>query len=229
MKNLCFWLFHILIISNVSLFAQQNNLQGAYKMKQGDVNALWLFADGYTSMIYYHDKVYMYTTGGPFALENNSITIETEYHDQDSTLIGQSVQHRFTVDDGNLRDSDGNEWVKQDAKDQGLDGLWRITGRMQQGEMGQIQRGDRKTIKLLIDGYFQWIAINPARRGFYGTGGGEYTFQDGRYAEHILFFSRDNTRIGTSLQFEGEVKGKEWHHTGLSSTGNKIYEIWTRE
>jgi len=80
-----------------------------------------------------------------------------------------------------------------------------------------------------VDGHFQWIAINPAEKGFYGTGGGHYAFQNGKYSEHILFFSRDNTRVGALLTFDGEIKDSDWHHSGRSSKGDPIYEIWSRD
>lgn len=76
---------------------------------------------------------------------------------------------------------------------------------------------------------FQWAAINPETKEFFGTGGGTYTFVNGKYTENIEFFSRDNSRVGASLSFKGEVKDGQWHHSGNSSTGNPIYEIWSRE
>jgi hypothetical protein len=50
---------------------------------------------------------------------------------------------------------------------------------------------------------------------------------DGKYTEKIEFFSRDNNRVGAELSFEAEVKGKEWIHSGKSSKGDPIKEIWT--
>jgi hypothetical protein len=45
----------------------------------------------------------------------------------------------------------------------------------------------------------------------------------------VEFFSRDPQRVGRSLTFDYELKNGDWHHRGQSSTGNKIYEIWTRQ
>jgi hypothetical protein len=58
-------------------------------------------------------------------------------------------------------------------------------------------------------------------------GGGTYTAKDGKYIENITFFSRDDSRVGASLDFNYEVIDGEWHHSGLSSKGDPIYEIWT--
>jgi hypothetical protein len=110
-----------------------------------------------------------------------------------------------------------------------LAGIWRITSRMQDGKVTPIhQTGARQTYKILSGTRFQWAAINPETKEFSGTGGGTYTFSNGKYTENIDFFSRDSSRVGASLSFEGKLENGEWHHSGLSSKGDKIYEIWSR-
>ena len=88
--------------------------------------------------------------------------------------------------------------------------------------------GKSTLMKILSGTRFQWIAYNTETKEFFGTGGGTYTFVDGKYTEHIEFFSRDSTRVGASLSFDGKVEGNNWHHSGLSSRGEPIHEIWTR-
>ena len=61
-----------------------------------------------------------------------------------------------------------------------------------------------------------------------GTGGGDYTTVDGTYTENIAFFSRDNSRVGASLNFTYSLKKGDWHHSGLSSKGEPIYEVWSQ-
>jgi hypothetical protein len=99
---------------------------------------------------------------------------------------------------------------------------------MMNGSLQTITPGARRTIKLLTGTRFQWIAINSETKEFFGTGGGTYTFENGKYTEHIEFFSRDSTRVGASLSFDGKVEGNNWHHSGLSSKGEPINEVWTR-
>ena len=82
-------------------------------------------------------------------------------------------------------------------------------------------------MKILSGTRFQWIAYNTETKEFLGTGGGTYTTEDGKYTENIEFFSRDATRVGTSLAFTFEIKDSNWHHSGLSSKGEPIYEIWS--
>jgi hypothetical protein len=62
-----------------------------------------------------------------------------------------------------------------------------------------------------------------------GTGGGTYTFANGKYTEHIEFFSRDSSRVGAALTFDGKLENGDWHHSGLSSKGDPIYEVWSRK
>lgn len=76
---------------------------------------------------------------------------------------------------------------------------------------------------------FQWVAYDTAAKSFSGTGGGTYTFENGKYTETIEYHSKNSARVGAVLPFEYEIKGKKWDHSGLSSTGNPIREIWTRQ
>lgn len=57
--------------------------------------------------------------------------------------------------------------------------------------------------------------------------GGTYSAVKGIYTENITFFSRDNSRVGAELSFEFAVKNGDWHHSGKSSKGDPIYEIWS--
>jgi len=115
------------------------------------------------------------------------------------------------------------------SKPQDLDGQWLFATRGP--DEGQKRRGEantRKTLKFLKEGRFQWIAYDTEGFQFKGTGGGSYTSQNGKYKEHIEFFSRDNNRVGAPLEFNYEVKGNDWHHTGKNSKGEPMYEIWSK-
>ena len=103
-----------------------------------------------------------------------------------------------------------------------------MSGRYNNGEF-RTRNTDlpRKTMKILIDGFFQWIAFNTETFKFSGSGGGEYETLDGKYIEIIQYFSRDDSRVGAELDFNYEVKNKDWYHSGFSSKGNPINEVWT--
>ena len=120
-------------------------------------------------------------------------------------------------------------WKRVDDGEAPLTGAWQIRERMgQDGNMHEMRPGPRKTIKILSGTRFQWTAMNTETKEFFGCGGGTYTFEEGKYTENIEFFSRDNSRVGANLSFEGRVEGDDWHHSGKSSRGNPIKEIWHR-
>lgn len=213
---------------SISLSAQQKSLYGVYHAIKNDLNTLWLCTDDYISINHYKDKEYIGTSGGTYTFDGKKLSIKLEYNDLKPDSVGLVKTINIQINDKSIL-ADGLNLTKQVNKKQDLDGLWRITGRKSGEKLNTIARGDRKTIKLLVDGYFQWIAINPAEKGFYGTGGGKYTFKDGKYMEEIVFFSRDNSRVGHQLNFEGALKEGAWHHSGKSSKGDPIYEIWDRD
>ncbi len=112
-------------------------------------------------------------------------------------------------------------------KSQDLDGAWLFATRGP--DEGQERRGDenpRKTLKFLQNGRFQWIAYNTDTFEFFGTGGGSFSSEDGKYIENIDFFSRDDSRVGATLEFDYELNDGDWHHTGKNSKGEPLYEIW---
>lgn len=222
------YLFFIVLLTLGCNKSTLKSVEGVYKSEKGDVHQLWILEDGYSSRIDFKDNEYLSTQGGTFVLEGNKLKIHKEFDDLDPEKIGETEAHIVEFTGMDFIDEDGIKWVKQPTKKQDLDGLWEITGRMQEGEVVTIhQTGTRKTLKLLKDGYFQWMAIDPGTKKFFGTGGGRYTFEDGKYTEHIEFFSRDNSRVGAALEFDGELKDGDWHHSGKSSKGDPIYEVWS--
>lgn len=228
MKKITLYLFSILLLPFISLGQKSENLQGAFLSSVDNKQILWLFVDKYFSQIVYSENKYIATKGGPFTFDGKQLNVHLEYDDEDPTQVGTNLVISVRKNQENLKQ--GQElFERQASKQQALDGLWRITGRQQGATRQEIQRGDRKTIKILVDGYFQWIAINPAQKGFYGTGGGLYSFINSTYTEHILFFSRDNSRVGNELNFNGEIIDGAWHHHGKSSKGDPIHEIWSRD
>ena len=122
-----------------------------------------------------------------------------------------------------------DSWIKSFGKPIDLNGKWLMAGRINdKGEKRRDISKPRKTMKFLKDGNFQWIAFNTETFQFFGSGGGTYSAKNGVYTENIQFFSRNNNSVGKILPFNYSLKGVDWHHTGKSSKGNPIYEIWTK-
>jgi len=122
-----------------------------------------------------------------------------------------------------------DSWIKSFGKPIDLNGKWLMAGRItDEGEKRRDISKPRKTMKFLKDGNFQWIAFNTETFQFFGSGGGTYSAKNGIYTENIEFFSRNNNSVGKILPFNYSLKGVDWHHSGKSSKGNSIYEIWTK-
>jgi hypothetical protein len=209
-------------------------LAGAWQLKGAGAEHVLLFMDGYYTHTTYDKaaKRFLQTRGGTYTWQNNRLTVHYEFDTGDSAQVGRDVSYTAQVKGGRLAtDATGTEegWSRLDEGAAPLAVLWTITARQQEGKLQAIhQRGTRKTVKILTGTRFQWAAIDPGTKQFMGTGGGTYTFRDGKYTEQIEFFSRDSSRVGSTLTFDGRLEGGDWHHSGLSSRGDAIYEVWSR-
>ncbi|QNA43128.1 membrane or secreted protein [Lacibacter sediminis] len=225
-------LFLLFFMSSHHSFAQ-TSIEGAWTKQEGSFNITLLFQDGYYSYTKYDvaNKVFSFTKGGSYKADGNKLSITYLFHTAEKEKVSSSETMEMLIDKQTLSlSANGTKEVYSRVDDSkgALGGHWLITGRMNNGNMQTITPGARRTIKLLTGTRFQWIAINIETKEFFGTGGGSYSFVNGKYTENIEFFSRDSTRVGASLSFDGKVEGNNWHHSGLSSRGEPIHEIWTK-
>ena len=162
---------------------------------------------------------FILTRGGYYnKTETNIIKVNLEFN---SNFFKDSIK-LFEIE---KKDS----WTKSFGKPIDLNGKWLMAGRINvEGEKKKKISKLRKTMKFLKDGNFQWIAFNTETFQFFGSGGGTYSAKNGIYKENIQFFSRNNSSVGRILPFNYSLKGVDWHHSGKSSKGNPIYEIWTK-
>lgn len=207
---------------------------GTWEISNGDDRKVLMIRDNYFSISHFNvnTKQFFHSFGGTFQFDGQKATVLIEFDTKKTNNIGTKHVVPFvnTIDKLTFSLLDyGTAWKQTDKGDAALAGNWRISGRMEGGNMNSIPKRDRKTLKLLTGNRFQWMAINPVTKEFFGTGGGTYTFVDGKYTETIEFFSRDSTRVGASLQFDGRVEGDNWYHSGKSSKGDDLNEVWSRE
>ncbi|MHA4847094.1 hypothetical protein ACX0G7_23205 [Flavitalea antarctica] len=207
--------------------------KGAWALKENGGEQVVVFIDNYFTHTAYSTsaKKFVSTQGGKYRVDGNKIVVNFEFSTVDKNLVGTEASFNYSIQGNTLNtDITGTRasWAKVDDGTGALAGNWQITGRMQGDKMNEMKPGARKTIKILTGTRFQWAAINTETREFSGTGGGTYTFKDGKYTENIVFFSRDSSRVGASLSFEGSVENGKWIHKGLSSRGEKIHEVWSR-
>ena len=162
---------------------------------------------------------FILTRGGYYnKTETNIIKVNLEFN---SNFLKDSLK-LFQIE---KKDS----WIKSFGKPIDLNGKWLMAGRItDEGEKRRDISKPRKTMKFLKNGNFQWIAFNTETFQFFGSGGGTYSSKNGIYTENIQFFSRNNNSVGKILPFNYSLKGVDWHHSGKSSKGDPIYEIWTK-
>ncbi|KAA6440214.1 hypothetical protein FEM33_06315 [Dyadobacter flavalbus] len=220
----------------VSAYAFGQVPKGAWKSQEptGSTSTL-IVADNYLSIASYSvgNKYFERAEGGPFTMNGNKMTYTPEFNSADTAKVGIPVEFTVTIKSGilTLRYEEAMVWMRvDDAASAPMAGAWHITERAAEGgELVKIhQEGTRKTLKLLSATRFQWFAIDPAVKGFYATGGGTYKVQDGKYTENIQFFSKDNNRVGSSLKFDHKLENGRWDHSGKSSDGKPVHEIWEK-
>jgi len=190
----------------------------------------------FISMFNVETKEFYGSQGGMVELLGNTVKYRVEFHTTDANEIGKEYEIIADLKRNKMTTTVEIDGIKESAVYKRIDdgnsdlaGSWRITDRMRDGEMQAMRLGSRKTIKMITGTRFQWVAFDPESKRFSGTGGGTVTIENGKYTEHIEFFSRNADRVGASLTFDYVVDGDKWTHSGFSSSGNPIKEIWTRQ
>lgn len=225
----------LFIFAHLALHAQQ--LKGVYMAKEeleGTIITHELkFSDTYAMHTVYETARpnFIKTLGGFYTANGDSLFVDLEFNSDyaKDSIATRRLGIQLTDDTLIINNNTERTYTRLTPMDQDLDGAWLFGTRGP--DEGQERRGDsrdRKTLKFLLDGRFQWIAYTVGSFGFSGTGGGKYTAENGKYVEHIEFFSRDNSRAGAELDFTYELKGDDWHHRGKNSRGEPMYEIWMR-
>ena len=165
---------------------------------------------------------FKFTRGGYYS-GKKSFTVDFEFN---SNFKNDSIKKNLYTKT--------KKWEKVSSTKQTLQGKWLMAGRVtDEGEKRRDLNRSRKTMKILMDGFFQWIAFDISNFRFFGSGGGSYNTEyeknpeKGGYTEKIQFFSRDNNKVGLILPFEYDRRGEDWYHTGLNSKGGELHEIWS--
>ena len=233
MKKLFVLLFSI--VASFGMNAQ--NIIGAWEgdhtSETGEkLKSVVIIADGYQVMSTYDANTgkFVQTNGGTWKLEGNMMTEKVEFDTVTPERVGTEVSFEVEITDTTMEIVESS--MKLTRIDDGtpgkLQGAWLMSGRVRDGkEQSRDITRPRKTMKMLSGTRFQWIAYNTETKQFMGTGGGTYTTIDGKYTENIEFFSRDDSRVGASLEFDFNFADGNWHHKGFSSKGDPMHEIWT--
>ncbi|WP_324719740.1 hypothetical protein [Salinimicrobium sp. HB62] len=219
--------------------ATAQDLEGSWQLLEindqpvNDRETVRIYMDGYFSQGSREkgSNKFISAAGGEFSL-NDTYSETYDFDTENKNMVGATRIFEPTEMQQNLliltaEDGTTYTWRRISDDVNELSGNWVITGRQRNGELSRSTPGARRTIKILGGDRFQWVAFNSDTGEFSGTGGGTYTAEDGKYIENIEFFSRDDSRVGASLSFDYDVKDGEWHHSGKSSKGEPMYEIWS--
>lgn len=210
----------------LSSFLNAQHLNGSWLYTDGNQSELILIQDNYLTKTLFTNTEFKETIGGTVQFFQNEMVLNKEFDSNENELGKVSIKFKLKNDRLTIA---GKTYEPTAQNSSELAGVWKISARKQDNKIVEIhQTGSRKTLKILTGNYFQWFAIDPAENKFYGSGGGIFSFENGKYTENIVFFSRDNKRVGASLQFDGTIKDGQWRHSGLSSKGEPIDEIWIK-
>ena len=206
--NLTLLIFTITTYSQSDVYSYTEN---------GTINRIIIDKNYFVMASYKVDTNKFVKTIGGFYSENGSkLNVDLEFN---SNYKNDSISK--------IKIEKKANWKKISLKENDLQGKWLMVGRVRNGnEQRRSLDRPRKTMKFLINGYFQWIAFNTETFQFSGSGGGKYITKDGKYIESIEYFSRDDSKVGISLKFDYELINKEWNHKGFSSKGDPLHEIW---
>ncbi|MBA4055097.1 MAG: membrane or secreted protein [Marivirga sp.] len=213
---------------------QNRDLTGSWEKGPEENRMVRINTEKHFSVAIYNanEKTFVGTFGGSWRLDGTGYIEVHEFNTIEPGLIGKETRYEGSLTNGKLTlkaQGKTDEWKRVDGGTPGkLVGAWVITGRVNDGQLRKMTPGARKTMKILSGTRFQWIAYNTETKEFFGTGGGSYSSENGKYVEHIDFFSRDSSRVGMSLEFDFSLEDGQWHHKGTSSKGEPINEIWTQ-
>lgn len=233
MKKIIVCLVCVVLAGSASAQSVLGAWEGTATAENGDaLRSVVIFAAGYQVLTIYNTTTgdFVHTNGGTWKLEGTIMTEKAEFNSDSPEAVGREVSFEIKVSDTTLEIvGSGMKFTRIDEGTPGqLQGAWLMSGRIKDGKT-EIRDTDqpRKTMKILSGTRFQWIAYNTETKQFMGTGGGTYTTLNTEYTENIEFFSRDVTKVGLSLSFNYDLIDGNWHHSGFSSKGDPINEIWS--
>ena len=232
--NCKFWLLIFSFLLYIQMFSQSpiGAWERYFQDENGtEIRSVVIFSEKFQSIAMFNAKSgeFIYSNGGTWELNDNMMTERVEFDTANSERVGNVITFEVTItnDKLSLPESDWHFSRIDDGGPGDLNGAWLMSGRYRNGEK-QMRNTDRprKTMKILSGTRFQWIAFDTEKKEFKGTGGGTYTTVDGKYSENIEFFSRDNSRVGMSLEFNYNIEKGDWIHKGKTSKGDPLHEIW---
>ncbi len=230
-------IIYLIVFSFLSFGLNAQSVIGAWERNHTSetgekLKSVVIFSDGFQVLTTYNAETgaFIHSNGGSWKIDGDTMTEKVEFHTDNPERVGTETSFKFNLTDNTLSivGADMEMTRLDDGSPGDLSGAWLMSGRERNGEIQQRDTNrPRKTMKILSGTRFQWIAYNTETKQFSGTGGGTYSTIDGVYTENIEFFSRDDTRVGASLKFDFKLIDGKWDHSGFSSKGDPLHEIWS--
>ena len=208
-------------------------LVGAWGYGSPDHRTVMINTDRIFSVATYDvpGKKFISSYGGTWRLQGNKLITQIEWNSQDSGAVGTEIVEEIALSEDKLIKQKNQSWDRlDDGKPGKLMGAWIITGNFRNDSAAKRSNPfyPRRTMKVLSGKYFHWIAYNVATKSFQNAGGGRYTTADGKYTEHIEFFTKTSQSVGKTLTFDYSFVNGDWRHKGEKSTGGVMDECWSR-
>jgi hypothetical protein len=221
-----------LLLSTGSFNKGQPSITGAWHEQQEDEEAVIIFTHDYLVVAEFNqiNTAFTYGGGGNFSEKKpGQLIVEIDFSSRkkESDLIGTKGALIYSISGEKMtitmNDSTKRLVTRVDDGSGELAGTWRMSAGMNNGRMEPVPNGPVKTIKVLSGKRFQWVSYNEETNEFIGSGGGTYTYNAGKYTEHIEFYAKDSYKIGTSMAFDATINQNVWTNKGSTSQ-----EEWIR-
>jgi len=233
MKKIVLLIFVSSIIQSLSAQSKQF-LKGPWVREEKDVKTLVLITDQLISVAVYNEKEkqFLYTWGGTYVLHNSQLQVQYEWSSNDSNLVNTSSAIDFDIKRNKLSLGETLSGLEKGVTNHSgdLQGAWIISGNYIDGVAKKRANPflPRRTMKLIVGDYFQWVSYNVVSKKFFDAGGGKQSHGNGQYNEEIEYFTKTPASIGKKMNYTYSISGDDWRHTGQKSTGGQLDECWTR-
>ncbi len=221
-----------LFVINGSFNKPQPLIIGAWHEKEEDQEAVLIFTNDYFMIAEFNqvNTSFTYGVGGSFSEKKAGqpiVELDFSTRKKDAEYIGAKAAMIYSVSGDKMtvtmNDSTKRTVTRVDDGNGELAGIWRMSARMNNGKMEPVANGPVKMIKILSATRFQWASFNEEKNEFISSGGGTYTFKEGKYTENIEFYAKNSGKIGTSQTFDATIDKNVW----TIKAGNS-QEEWTK-
>lgn len=221
-----------ILISVISLFSpeltkQQTSITGAWLLKDGDDETVFICKDGYILITEYNpiNTAFHYSSGGSYQEIKGQLVASLEFTTskselQQAKMKGQLI-YSISGDKLSITKEDSIKKVLNRVDDGGgaMAGVWKKPG----------QQGDEKTLLILSGKRFQRIRYNAKTKELISSYGGHYDYNNGKYTEHIEFYRKDPEMIGKTISFAVEIEKDRMTIKGKNEKGEGVEEEWSRK